>query len=84
MSRVAVRREFKPQHVAVGFQPRHLADAGLRRGVGGGDGRTLLRGMKVKKERDTKGGDRKSKSQAATLIVPPKLSDLGISKSQSS
>jgi hypothetical protein len=34
-------------------------------------------------ERDTKGGDRKSKLHDATLI-PPKLDDLGISKTQSS
>jgi hypothetical protein len=32
--------------------------------------------------REAKGGDRKSKSQPATLI--PKLSDLGVSKAQSS
>jgi hypothetical protein len=35
--------------------------------------------MKVRKEREGKGGDRKSKSQAATLI--PKLVDLpGLSR----
>ncbi len=33
-------------------------------------------------ERETKGGDRKSKSQPVTLISP-KLSDLGVSKTQS-
>jgi hypothetical protein len=42
----------------------------------------LLREMEERGERETKGGDRKSKSHAATLI--PRLSDLGINKSQSS
>jgi hypothetical protein len=42
----------------------------------------LLREMKSRGERETKGGDRKSKSQPATLI--PKLSNLGVSKTQSS
>jgi hypothetical protein len=42
----------------------------------------LLRAMEERGERETKGGDRKSKSHAATLI--PRLSDLGINKSQSS
>ena len=44
----------------------------------------LLAEMKVRGERETKGGDRKSKSSATTLINPPKLSDLGITKTQSS
>jgi hypothetical protein len=44
----------------------------------------LLIEMAARRERDTKGGDRRSKSQRATLIVPPKLADLGISKTQSS
>jgi N6-adenosine-specific RNA methylase IME4 len=43
----------------------------------------LLTKMAERKERETKGGDRRSKSQAATLIAP-KLSDLGINKTQSS
>jgi hypothetical protein len=43
----------------------------------------LLRKMAERKERETKGGDRKSKSQPATLIAP-KLADLGINKTQSS
>jgi hypothetical protein len=45
----------------------------------------LLAEMKERGERETKGGDRKSKSQPATLIAsPPKLSDLGVTKTQSS
>jgi N6-adenosine-specific RNA methylase IME4 len=45
----------------------------------------LLIEMAERKERDTgMGGDRKSRSQAATVIAPPKLSDLGINKTQSS
>jgi hypothetical protein len=40
--------------------------------------------MKERGERQGKGGDRKSKSLNDTLISPPKLSDLGITKSQSS
>ena len=44
----------------------------------------LLREMKDRGERDTKGGDRRSKSQHATLIAPPKLADLGVTKTQSS
>jgi N6-adenosine-specific RNA methylase IME4 len=44
----------------------------------------LLIEMSARKERATKGGDRKSKSQPATLIAPPKLADLGINKTQSS
>jgi hypothetical protein len=43
----------------------------------------LLTEMKERGERETKGGDRKSKSQPVTLI-PPQLSDLGVSKMQSS
>jgi hypothetical protein len=43
----------------------------------------LLIEMKERGERETKGGDRKSKSQPVTLI-PPQLSDLGVSKMQSS
>jgi N6-adenosine-specific RNA methylase IME4 len=45
----------------------------------------LLREMAERNERQIKGGDRRSKSQAATLIAPPpKLADLGINKTQSS
>ena len=44
----------------------------------------LLIEMAERKERETKGGDRRSKLQAATLIVVPKLADLGINKTQSS
>jgi N6-adenosine-specific RNA methylase IME4 len=44
----------------------------------------LLIEMAARKERETKGGDRKSKLQPATLIPAPKLSDLGINKTQSS
>ncbi len=46
----------------------------------------MLREMAERKERETKGGDRKSANQssrAATLIAPPKLADLGINKTQS-
>jgi N6-adenosine-specific RNA methylase IME4 len=35
-------------------------------------------------ERETQGGDRRSKSQRATLVQTPKLSDLKVTKSQSS
>jgi MT-A70 len=42
----------------------------------------LLIEMAERGEREAKGGDRKSKSQPATLI--PKLNDLGVSKTQSS
>jgi hypothetical protein len=45
----------------------------------------LLLEIKERGERETKGGDRRSKLQPATLIAPPpKLSDLGINKTQSS
>lgn len=44
----------------------------------------LLIEMAARKERETKGGDRRSKSQLATLIAAPKLVDLGINKTQSS
>src|SRR6516164_434243 len=44
----------------------------------------LLIEMAARRERETKGGNRRSKSQRATLIAPPKLTDLGISKTQSS
>jgi hypothetical protein len=43
----------------------------------------LLIEMQERGERETKGGDRKSKLQPGTLI-PPKLSDLGVSNTQSS
>jgi hypothetical protein len=39
--------------------------------------------MAERGERDTKGGDRKSKFHEETLI-PPKLEDLGVTKTQSS
>jgi hypothetical protein len=42
----------------------------------------ILIEMGQRKEREAKGGDRKSKSHAATLI--PKLSHFGINKTQSS
>jgi hypothetical protein len=44
----------------------------------------LLIEMAVRKERETKGGDCRSKLQPATLIAAPKLADLGINKTQSS
>jgi len=44
----------------------------------------ILDTMAKSGEREAKGGNRKSKSQPATLIKPPKLTDLGISKTQSS
>ena len=45
----------------------------------------MLTEMAEKGERDAgRGGDRKSKSQHATLIEPVKLSDLKINKTQSS
>jgi N6-adenosine-specific RNA methylase IME4 len=44
----------------------------------------LLIEMAARRERETKGGDRRSKSQPATLIAAPKLADLGINKTQSS
>jgi hypothetical protein len=45
----------------------------------------LLAEMKARGERQAKGGDRKSKSSGGTLIVtPPKLADLGVTKTQSS
>jgi N6-adenosine-specific RNA methylase IME4 len=43
----------------------------------------LLAEMKERGEREDRGGDRKSKSSGATLILP-KLTDLGVTKSQSS
>jgi N6-adenosine-specific RNA methylase IME4 len=43
----------------------------------------MLYQMGERGERETKGGDRKSKSNGATLILP-KLSDLGVTRSQSS
>jgi hypothetical protein len=42
----------------------------------------LLIEMAERKEREAQGGDRRSKSQLATLI--PKLADLGVSRTQSS
>ncbi len=44
----------------------------------------LLIEMAARKERETKGGDRRSKSRPATLSAAPKLADLGINKTQSS
>jgi N6-adenosine-specific RNA methylase IME4 len=44
----------------------------------------LLIEMAARKERETKGGDRRSKSHDATLIAAPTLADLGVSKTQSS
>jgi len=44
----------------------------------------LLAQMKERGEREARGGDRKSKCSASTLIAPPQLADLGITKSQSS
>ena len=44
----------------------------------------LLIEMAARKERETKGGDRRSKSRPATLIPAPRLADLGINKTQSS
>ena len=44
----------------------------------------MLAEMAEKGERETRGGDRKSKYQHATLIEPVKLSDLKINKTQSS
>jgi N6-adenosine-specific RNA methylase IME4 len=46
----------------------------------------LLIEMAERGEREAKGGDRRSKSQPATLVEapPPRLSDLGINKTQSS
>lgn len=44
----------------------------------------LLIAMAARRERETKGGDRRSKLQPATLIAAPKLADLGINKTQSS
>jgi hypothetical protein len=44
----------------------------------------LMGGMKTRGDRETKRGDRKSKSQDATLIQRPKLSNLGVTKTQSS
>jgi pentatricopeptide repeat protein len=44
----------------------------------------LLIEMAARKERETKGGNRRSKSQPATLIAAPRLADLGINKTQSS
>jgi hypothetical protein len=42
----------------------------------------LLIEMKERGEREVKGGDRKSKSHAVTLI--PKLADIGVNKMRSS
>lgn len=44
----------------------------------------ILREQEKNNQREKRGGDRKSKSHDATLISPPKLSDLGVTKSQSS
>jgi hypothetical protein len=44
----------------------------------------LLAEMKANGEREASGGDRKSKSQPVTMIAPPTLADIGVSKSQSS
>ena len=57
----------------------HATDIRMRAEIRAGE---LLAEMAERGGRETKGGDRKSKSRGVTLI--PKLADIGVSKMQSS